>query len=96
MQAQFPEVGEDIKVMGYRQGRHLTLTIALAFVDRFISHETHYFERKTAIRDELHRKLCDELQEIDQLDVEINTLDRRLTLLDLHLQARTRGVVSPR
>jgi S-adenosylmethionine synthetase len=76
MQTPFPEIGEDIKVMAYRQGRHLTLTIAIAFVDRFISHETDYFERKEAIRDELRRTLLTELHEIDQLDVEINTLDQ--------------------
>ena len=70
------QIGEDVKVMGYRLGRHLSLTIALAFVDRFITHETHYFERKAAIRNELHRTLRAELQEIDQLDVEINTLDQ--------------------
>jgi len=34
--AQFPEAGEDVKVMGCRQWRHLTLTIALAFVDHFL------------------------------------------------------------
>lgn len=76
MQTLFPEIGEDIKVMGYRQDRHLTLTIAIAFVDRFISHETYYFERKAAIRDELHRLLLPELHEIDQLDIAINTLDQ--------------------
>jgi len=35
IKAIFPEIGEDIKVMAYRQGRRLTLTIALAFVDPF-------------------------------------------------------------
>ncbi|MDH3600516.1 MAG: methionine adenosyltransferase, partial [Candidatus Tectomicrobia bacterium] len=30
LKAIFPEIGEDIKVMGYRQGRRLTLTVALA------------------------------------------------------------------
>jgi S-adenosylmethionine synthetase len=29
----FPEAGEDVKVMGYRQDRELMLTVALAFVD---------------------------------------------------------------
>jgi S-adenosylmethionine synthetase len=47
--AHFPEAGEDVKVMGCRQGRHLTLTIALAFVDRFIPNAWTYCERKAAI-----------------------------------------------
>lgn len=71
----FPAVGEDIKVMGYRQGRRLTLTIAMAFVDRFIPNERIYFEHKSAIQDELHRYLVTELAEIDHLDLHINTLD---------------------
>jgi S-adenosylmethionine synthetase len=73
--AQFPEAGEDVKVMGYRQGRHLTLTIALAFVDRFIAHEKVYFERKAAIRDELQHFLRADLHNLDGLDVHLNTLD---------------------
>jgi S-adenosylmethionine synthetase len=41
--ATYPEVGEDIKVMGYRHGYELILTIAIAFVDRFIPTEESYF-----------------------------------------------------
>lgn len=74
--ARFPEAGEDVKVMGSRHGRHLTLTIALAFVDRFIPDETVYFERKAAIRDDLQRFLAADLHDIDRLDVHLNTLDR--------------------
>jgi S-adenosylmethionine synthetase family protein len=44
--AQFPEAGEDVKVMGSWQGRHLTLTVALAFVDRFIPDAPTYMARK--------------------------------------------------
>ena len=36
---EFPEVGEDVKVMGYRRGDALHLTAAVAFVDRFIYSE---------------------------------------------------------
>ncbi|MGD2105707.1 MAG: methionine adenosyltransferase, partial [Anaerolineae bacterium] len=49
--AAHPEAGEDIKVMGYRFGRTLTLTVALAFVDRFVADEGTYFERKAKIHD---------------------------------------------
>lgn len=76
VKAQFPEVGEDIKVMGYRQERQLALTIALAFVDRFIPNERTYFERKATIRDELHQSLVADLRDIDHLDIHINTLDQ--------------------
>jgi S-adenosylmethionine synthetase len=74
--AQFPEAGEDVKVMGCRQGRHLTLTIALAFVDHFILHERGYFERKAAIKEALLGALTADLHDVDSLDIHINTLDR--------------------
>ena len=72
----YPEIGEDIKVMGYRQGRQLLLTIALAFVDRYVPNAKTYFARKDTIREALLQFLRGELQEIDQLDLAINTLDR--------------------
>jgi S-adenosylmethionine synthetase len=73
--AQFPEAGEDVKVMGSRQGRHLTLTIALAFVDRFIPNARTYVNRKAAIVQDLRRFLETDLQELDRVDVCLNMLD---------------------
>ena len=75
--AAFPEAGEDIKVMGYRFGRHLTLTVALAFVDRFIPDVETYFERKAAIHDELQTFVAREAQSLEAVTVDINTLDDR-------------------
>ena len=74
--ADFPEAGEDVKVMGVRQGRELVLTVALAFVDRFVPSEAHYFQRKEAIRQRLHQALAGEMRELDRLRVDINTLDQ--------------------
>lgn len=71
----YPESGEDVKVMGSRRGRSLQLTIAMAFVDRFIASEARYFDRKTAILDDLERKLRPQLRELDELCVQMNTLD---------------------
>jgi S-adenosylmethionine synthetase len=73
--AQFPEAGEDVKVMGSRQGRHLTLTIALAFVDRFIPNARTYVARKAAIVEDLTRFLEADLQELDGVEVCLNMLD---------------------
>ncbi len=73
--AEFPEAGEDVKVMGVRQGRELVLTIALAFVDRFIPDEKTYFERKAAIRERLQQELQAQLNDLDRVRVDINTLD---------------------
>jgi S-adenosylmethionine synthetase len=74
--AAYPEAGEDIKVMGYRFGHHLTLTIALAFVDRFIPDEKTYFGRKAAIHDDLQAFAERQQRTIDQITVDINTLDQ--------------------
>jgi S-adenosylmethionine synthetase len=41
-----PEVGEDIKVMGVRIGERIKVTVACAFVDRFISSIKEYVDRK--------------------------------------------------
>lgn len=73
--ADFPEAGEDVKVMGYRHDRRLVLTVALAFVDRFISTAQGYFERKAEIRAALEEHLAGQLQRMDQIAVDVNTLD---------------------
>ncbi|MFO7742284.1 MAG: methionine adenosyltransferase [Anaerolineae bacterium] len=73
--AAHPEAGEDIKVMGYRFGRDLTLTVALAFVDRFISDEETYFERKAAIRDQLQEFVSRQSHTMEGVNIDINTLD---------------------
>jgi S-adenosylmethionine synthetase len=44
--SEFPESGEDVKVMAFRNGDVLELTVAIAFVDRHVNSEKHYFQRK--------------------------------------------------
>lgn len=73
--AAHPEAGEDIKVMGYRFGRDLTLTIAIAFVSRFIDHERTYFERKAAIHDQLSEFVARRPHGMESIRIDINTLD---------------------
>ena len=72
---EFPEVGEDIKVMGFRTNSKLSVTIGAAFVDRFIENEDEYFRRK----EEVHERVLKFLKEQVDLDFElrINTLDTR-------------------
>lgn len=41
-----PEIGEDIKVMGVRQGDAIELTVACAFIDRHISDVEDYVAKK--------------------------------------------------
>lgn len=71
----FPAAGEDIKVMGYRRDHHLTLTVSIAFVDRFVADGPAYFDRKEEIRADLQNHLNSKLQKLDTLSIDINTLD---------------------
>jgi len=71
-----PECGEDIKVMGLRVHNELKLTIAMAFVDRFIDSEDEYFKRKAEITDRVY-EFVKERVPFDKISVDINTLDRR-------------------
>lgn len=45
----YPMIGEDIKIMGIRVNERINLTIAMAFVSRFISSKDEYFQRKTEL-----------------------------------------------
>jgi len=73
--ATYPEVGEDIKVMGYRHGHELVLTIAIAFVDRFIPSAEAYYEHKAAIQADLEEFVARQRHTIEKIAVHINTLD---------------------
>ncbi len=75
--AAHPEAGEDIKVMGYRFGRELTLTVAVAFVARFVPDEETYFLSKAAIHDQLHEFVERQPHTMEKITIDINTLDER-------------------
>ncbi len=71
----FPEAGEDIKVMAYRRDRELILTVAMAFVDRFVESEKGYFSRKEEIRGAVIDFVNGERYSFDDVVVDLNTLD---------------------
>ncbi len=70
----FPESGEDIKVMGLRKDDELELVISMAFVDRFIENEKQYFERKSEILENIYRFVKD-TNNFSKTQVQLNTLD---------------------
>jgi S-adenosylmethionine synthetase len=70
----FPESGEDVKVMAFRNRNDLILTVAMSFVDRFISSEEDYFEKKAKITDDLNNFAAVNT-DFDTVDVQLNTLD---------------------
>lgn len=73
----FPVSGEDIKVMGMRQGRNLHVTVAMAFVDRFVQSENDYFKKKSEIEEAIHQFLKDKSVEFEEVVSYLNTLDER-------------------
>ena len=74
---EFPETGEDVKIMAARQNGHLDLTIALAFVDRFIENEKQYFKRKAEVVEDVTRFAKSRGSHFNDVRVSINTLDKR-------------------
>jgi S-adenosylmethionine synthetase len=72
----FPESGEDVKVMAFRDKNDLRLTVAMAFVDKYISSEADYFEKKEKILEDINRYVAVNTN-FDLVDVKLNTLDMK-------------------
>ena len=70
----FPASGEDVKVMGYKNGNVLNLTIAMAFVDRFVESVKDYMRKKAEILADV-QVWVDKRSTFDKVNVYINTLD---------------------
>lgn len=71
---EFPESGEDVKIMAFREKRELHLTIAMPLVDKFIDSESKYFKRKKEIFETINEfvnKIC----QLDKIHIYLNTLD---------------------
>lgn len=69
----FPEVGEDIKVMGLREKDQITLTIAIAMISQYVDDLDHYI----SVRDEVKSKVLDLTSKFTSRGVKayINTAD---------------------
>lgn len=74
----FPDTGEDIKVMGLRQGMSLDLTVAMPLLSRLIYSEEEYFLRKELIQKEMTIFL-NRMENSDFKDIAVhyNTLDQK-------------------
>jgi S-adenosylmethionine synthetase len=73
---QFPEAGEDIKVMAYRTGRDLHLTVAMPLIDRFIESAGSYFDKKQKLLDYATGFVNSKKQSpLENVYVYLNTLD---------------------
>ena len=72
----FSESGEDIKVMGSRKDHERSLTIGMAFVDRFVDSEQDYFRKKEEILEEAHKFIQSKISDSDP-KILLNTADRK-------------------
>ncbi|MBM4240268.1 MAG: methionine adenosyltransferase [Euryarchaeota archaeon] len=68
-----PQVGEDIKVMGLREGDNITLTVASAMVSKYVDDLDHYIDTTDKLKENV-LKLAFEHTERD-VDVYVNTAD---------------------
>ncbi|MDY6789574.1 MAG: methionine adenosyltransferase [Candidatus Nanohaloarchaea archaeon] len=68
-----PAIGEDVKVMGYRNKDKIELTVAAAFVDRFVDDLDSYISLKSQLRN----RILDKAVKYTDRDIElhINTAD---------------------
>ena len=70
---EFPESGEDVKVMGFRNENNLDLTIAMAFVDSYVDSEEKYFQRKEEMLQAISE--YNKKSSFDKIEISMNNLD---------------------
>lgn len=73
----YPESGTDIKVMGTRCREQLSLIVAMPLLDKYVADEQDYFRRKEEMRGVLVSHLRSCLDQLADITVTINALDRR-------------------
>jgi S-adenosylmethionine synthetase len=75
--ARFPATGEDVKIMAVRTGRNLDVTVAMPQLDRYLTSEAEYFQRKEPIRESILHYLHGRLQFLQDVTLSLNSLDRQ-------------------
>ncbi len=74
---EFPDTGQDVKVMGVRNGGDVALTIAMPLLSSKITSESQYFSRKAEIVRALKRFVRQKAGSDLSVGVGLNVLDRR-------------------
>ncbi|MEZ0393548.1 MAG: methionine adenosyltransferase [Desulfurococcaceae archaeon] len=69
-----PAVGEDVKVMGLRREKKIILTVAVAFIDRFIMDKGEYLNYKETVKNDL-LELASRIVPDYDVEVHVNTAD---------------------
>jgi S-adenosylmethionine synthetase len=73
---EFPESGEDIKVMGAKKDNELFLTIGMAFVDKYVINQDDYFKKKKEIFENIELFLESNVSDYSTR-LQLNTADRK-------------------
>jgi S-adenosylmethionine synthetase len=73
--AQFPDTGEDVKVMGLRCRDELDLTVAMPLICTDVKSERDYFLRKEVVRVAVDRFLSERRGGFRRVSLHFNTLD---------------------
>jgi S-adenosylmethionine synthetase len=73
LKKKLPALGEDVKVMGYRQGEKIHLTVAAALVDSEVANPQEY----AAVCEEIRDKLLDQAAKLTrhEVSIDVNTAD---------------------
>ncbi len=71
----FPDTGEDVKVMAFRQDRQVHLTVAMPLLCALTGSETAYFRRKAEVLEDLGGAFA-EPRGLDRASISLNLLDR--------------------
>ena len=69
----FPEIGQDVKVMGVRNGRKVELIVAAAFISSKTPNKSHYQSVKQDAEEAVQR-LCGKITDLD-VSARMNTAD---------------------
>ncbi|MHC4270494.1 MAG: methionine adenosyltransferase [Planctomycetota bacterium] len=73
---EYPETGEDIKIMGLRKGEDLDITVAMPLLAHYIQSDKEYFERKNIFHKEIVEFLG-KYKEFQAIEVHLNSLDEK-------------------
>ena len=73
----YPETGEDVKVMAVRQGKELSLTVAMPFLAYTLRSEKSYFQLKTKALKTLTSFIKHQPHGCTEVNIALNALDRR-------------------
>ncbi|MBH0197121.1 MAG: S-adenosylmethionine synthetase, partial [Nitrospira sp.] len=98
---EFPDTGEDVKVLAVRRVRDLDVTVAMPFLAPLIRNESHYFKRKVLVEQALTHFVTRKCETGFSPHIFLNVLDQRgtgeagtyLTLLGTSAEAGDSGEV---